>query len=90
MPSRSSTRHEPRTAYATPPQILSDEGACRGTDPEVFFPLNSRDLARAIDICKRCDHQALCLDWALTTGQTHGVWGATGPEERIRLAEEAS
>jgi hypothetical protein len=89
MPSRSKTRHEPPTAYSVTPQILIDEGNCRGTDPELFFPLNPRDLAAAIDICRRCDHQTACHDWALTTRQMYGVWGATGPEERIRLTEAA-
>ncbi|MGP4048945.1 WhiB family transcriptional regulator [Streptomyces sp. 2A115] len=64
--------------------------ACVGEDPELFFPVGTtgpalRDIAAAKRICARCPVAAPCLDWALDTGQTSGVWGGTGEEERAAL-----
>ncbi|NDL60039.1 WhiB family transcriptional regulator [Phytoactinopolyspora mesophila] len=60
---------------------------CRKTDPEVFFPIGS--VGPALDqidaakrICAQCRVDAECLAYALETGQDHGVWGGTTPEER--------
>jgi WhiB family redox-sensing transcriptional regulator len=39
-------------------------------------------LARAKAVCARCPVAAQCLDYALATGQQHGVWGGTSEEER--------
>lgn len=73
-----------------PPAVLTDEGACRGTDPEVFFPMgNHKTLAAAADICAGCDHRQLCLDWAIETGQAHGVYGGLSPERRHNRTKEA-
>jgi WhiB family redox-sensing transcriptional regulator len=89
--SRHGDRNDRAGAHAMPPAVLTDEGACRGTDPEVFFPhgANDNDLTLAIKICHRCHVRELCLDWAVDTGQTHGVWGGTGPDERSYMIERA-
>jgi WhiB family transcriptional regulator, redox-sensing transcriptional regulator len=61
--------------------------ACVGEDPELFFPVGTsgpalRDVAEAKLVCARCPVMDDCLDWALRTGQTSGVWGGTCEEER--------
>lgn len=58
--------------------------------PELFFPVGTtgpalRDTGAAKRICARCAVAGRCLAWALTTGQTSGVWGGTGEEERAAL-----
>ncbi|MEV5983203.1 WhiB family transcriptional regulator [Streptomyces sp. NPDC052114] len=63
------------------------DAACRNADPELFFPIGStgpavRDVREAKRICARCPVIEECLDYALTTGQTSGVWGGTCEEER--------
>ncbi|MEU1595363.1 WhiB family transcriptional regulator [Streptomyces sp. NPDC005708] len=64
--------------------------ACVGEDPELFFPVGSTgpylvETAAAKRVCRRCPVMAECLDWALRTGQTAGVWGGTDEKERARL-----
>ena len=42
--------------------------ACADTDPEIFFPLNSRsnEIERAMQICYRCPVRERCLDDTLS------------------------
>ncbi|MDV6271516.1 WhiB family transcriptional regulator [Rhodococcus globerulus] len=62
---------------------------CRTEDSAIFFPPDGeRPTARtareraAKQICRQCPVSVQCLDFALTTGQQHGVWGTTTPMER--------
>lgn len=69
--------------------------ACLNADPELFFPLSSmgpslEQLAQAKQICRRCPVRAECLEFALSTQQTHGVWGGTSEEERKGLVAARS
>ncbi|TCR20319.1 WhiB family redox-sensing transcriptional regulator [Streptomyces sp. BK205] len=64
--------------------------ACVGEDPELFFPVGTagpavRDIAAAKQVCARCPVRPECLEWALGTGQTSGVWGGTCEQERDAL-----
>ena len=65
-------------------------GACLGENPELFFPvgttgpaLDQIDAAKAV--CRACEAQPQCLEFALATNQEAGVWGATSEEERRKL-----
>lgn len=76
--------------------------ACRGEDSSFYFAPNyfekrGEKLAReavAKRICATCPVRALCLDYALTTREAHGVWGGLNETERReilkRRAREAS
>ncbi|MFI6208287.1 WhiB family transcriptional regulator [Streptomyces sp. NPDC051041] len=64
--------------------------ACAGEDPELFFPVGAagpalRDTEAAKRICSRCPVITECLTFALSSGQTSGVWGGTCEEERDAL-----
>ncbi|MEV0219613.1 WhiB family transcriptional regulator [Streptomyces sp. NPDC050704] len=64
--------------------------ACADEDPELFFPVGTtgparQEIAAAKRICARCPVTGQCLAWALATGQTSGVWGGTGEDERAAL-----
>jgi WhiB family redox-sensing transcriptional regulator len=64
-------------------------GACRGADPELFFPIATagralRQVNSAKAFCFRCRVRADCLSYALETMQ-HGIWGGTTPEERAAM-----
>jgi WhiB family transcriptional regulator, redox-sensing transcriptional regulator len=64
--------------------------ACREADPELFFPVSAvgpsrKDIARAKAICAVCQVRRPCLEFALATHQTYGVWGGTTEEERREL-----
>ena len=67
-----------------------ERAACRDTDPDLFFPIGT--TGQAIDqireakaVCRECEVQATCLEFALATNQESGVWGATSEEERRKL-----
>ncbi|MEW2400711.1 WhiB family transcriptional regulator [Streptomyces sp. NPDC046862] len=64
--------------------------ACVDEDPDLFFPVGSsgpalRDIAAAKRVCARCPVISQCLSWALSSGQTTGVWGGLCEEERAAL-----
>jgi WhiB family redox-sensing transcriptional regulator len=67
-----------------------DHAACRDADPELFFPDGDVRSARAQVktaklICRGCPVSAICLDWALASGQEAGIWGGLTEDERRRL-----
>lgn len=75
-----------------------DDAACRGCDPDVFYPPErdgyrgrirqpapaDADLAKLI--CRECPVQVQCLRYAVDHGEPHGIWGGLTPKERHRLA----
>jgi WhiB family redox-sensing transcriptional regulator len=68
-------------------------GACRGEDPEIFFPIAAAGPAlaqvfAAKAVCFRCAVRAACLSYALATGQA-GIWGGTTQEERHAMRRSA-
>ncbi|MFD4577260.1 WhiB family transcriptional regulator [Streptomyces sp. NPDC058417] len=71
------------------------QAACREEDPELFFPVGNSGpaLAQAEDakaVCRRCFVRPTCLDWALASGQTDGVWGGLSEGERRNLKRRAA
>ena len=63
-------------------------GACRGLDPELFFPETEEQADVAKMICKGCDVRILCLEHALASREKVGVWGGTTERERRRLIRQ--
>jgi len=66
------------------------EASCRDTSPELFFPIGT--TGQAIDqieaakaVCMGCPSRVPCLEFALSTNQDSGVWGATSEEDRRHL-----
>ena len=62
-------------------------GACRHSDPDLFFPVAARgpalqQLAQAKQVCECCPVRVQCLEYALQSGQSFGVWGGASEEER--------
>lgn len=73
--------------------VWRNNAACQDTDPALFFPVGTTgaaldQIAAAKEVCGRCDVQNLCLDFALSTNQDSGVWGATSEEERRQIRRE--
>jgi WhiB family redox-sensing transcriptional regulator len=67
-----------------------DRSSCRDTDPDLFFPIGTtgpaiEQIESAKRVCRNCDVQAACLEFALATNQEAGVWGGTSEEERRKL-----
>ena len=75
---------------ARDPRDWRDAAACRGADPELFFPDGDvRSVRARVEeaklICRGCPVSATCLCCALTTGQEAGIWGGLTEDERRRL-----
>ena len=67
-----------------------ERASCRDTDPDLFFPVGTtgpalEQIEAAKAVCRACDAQAPCLEFALATNQESGVWGGTAEEERRKL-----
>lgn len=76
-------------ALVTPGLDWRYAAACRSCDPELFFPVSTGPAAEpqvteAKAVCAQCPVRAKCLDFALRTGQAHGVWGGMS-EQELRL-----
>jgi WhiB family redox-sensing transcriptional regulator len=64
-----------------------EDAACRGADPDLFFPVGRtgpalRQVQEAKRICRACPVQIPCLVWALDNAVADGVWGGTAEDER--------
>ena len=77
--------------------LASDEwrrtAACRDTDPDLFFPVGTtgpaiEQIESAKAVCRACDAQSLCLEYALATNQDSGIWGGTSEDERRQLRKQ--
>jgi WhiB family redox-sensing transcriptional regulator len=62
-----------------------DGAACTGLDPAIFFPTQGEDTRPAKDVCKICDVQADCLEYALKYNEKFGIWGGASERERRRI-----
>lgn len=64
------------------------EAACRGKDPDIFFPPQvshtPTDYAEAKAICATCPVIDQCL--AAHRHERHGCWAATSPRDREKMA----
>lgn len=75
------------TTVFIPVQDWTERAACRGLDPELFYPIGTagpalEQVATAKAVCAECPVRAECLDLAMSAGEAHGIWGGTTPEER--------
>ena len=72
-----------------------ERSACLDEDPELFFPVGNSGPAvlrieEAKTVCRRCPVMEQCRQWALETGQDHGVWGGLSEEERRAARRRAN
>jgi len=67
------------------PLSWADFGSCTNADPDLFFPQPGADTAYARSICRSCTVRTQCLDYALESGQKHGIWGGMTESQRRRL-----
>jgi WhiB family redox-sensing transcriptional regulator len=65
--------------------------ACEGApNPEIWFPERGHPDAKdheaeAKALCWRCDYRPACLQFALVTRQTVGIWGGLNHIQRGRI-----
>ncbi|MBF6399752.1 WhiB family transcriptional regulator [Nocardia cyriacigeorgica] len=68
-----------------------DRAACRGADPELWFPINIDGAGAARAVCARCPVRAQCAAMADNSRTTDGVFaGFYLPTERRQLTEYAT
>lgn len=68
---------------------------CLDVNPSLFFPEVPDDddgretiahqTAQAKQVCAGCEVQAACLQYAIATGETWGIWGGLTAGERARM-----
>jgi WhiB family redox-sensing transcriptional regulator len=63
-------------------------GACRGLDPNLFFPERGESVKEAKAVCARCPVRAECLKYALENHELHGIWGGFSERERRQLRRQ--
>jgi WhiB family transcriptional regulator, redox-sensing transcriptional regulator len=73
---------EPQTSESTE---FFGEAACEGADSSVFFPVSDTFAGEAKAICATCPVAEQCLEYAIATRQSDGVWGGMTAIERHRL-----
>lgn len=91
-----------RQAFTLPTPLAENwdwqvKAACRGLSTNLFFKADDEPRSRksgreaqAKAVCFTCPVVAECLNWALTVGETEGVWGATTADERVALQRQAT
>jgi WhiB family redox-sensing transcriptional regulator len=62
--------------------------ACRGLDPEIFFPASDDDADSAKAVCDACAVRQACLEHALGIREKEGVWGGATEKERRRIIRQ--
>ena len=72
-----------------------DRAACRGINPEIFYPhagsprgrVTKASKALALSLCAECGVVTPCLDFALSTplNQDFGIWGGTTAGQRDKM-----
>lgn len=66
--------------------------ACRGADPELFFPPRRGSAAAAKRICARCPVAEQCAEFVATLPRSRmpGVWGGLTQHERQDARRDGS
>jgi WhiB family redox-sensing transcriptional regulator len=62
--------------------------ACRGLDPEIFYPPTDEEAGPAKTVCSQCAVATTCLEHALGSRERDGVWGGATEEERRRIIRQ--
>ncbi|GAA2484949.1 hypothetical protein GCM10010406_21500 [Streptomyces thermolineatus] len=95
MPARRTYPAKGFTATEPGPADWRQNAACATEDANLFFPVGNTGPAllqteEAKAVCRRCPVMDTCLQWALDTGQEHGVWGGLSEDERRNAKRRAA
>lgn len=58
--------------------------ACKGVDPDLFFPGDKNPGLEAKAVCNTCKAKQPCLAFALKNEEP-GVWGGTTQKDRAQI-----
>ena len=62
-----------------------DDAACRGMNPELFYPGQGESVAEARAVCEECPVRRECLSTALARPEMFGVWGGLAERGRRQV-----
>lgn len=62
--------------------------ACRGVDPDVFYPSSDEEAEEAKAVCRVCPVRESCLEYAIINRERDGVWGGATERERRRIIRQ--
>jgi WhiB family transcriptional regulator, redox-sensing transcriptional regulator len=68
--------------------VWRQRAACRGVDPDIFYPVSEEDAEEAKAICEACSVREACLEYALAHRERDGVWGGATERERRRMLRQ--
>ena len=68
--------------------VWRQRAACRGVDPEIFYPASEEEAEEAKAICAECSVRETCLEYALANREREGVWGGATERERRRIVRQ--
>ena len=68
--------------------VWRQRAACRGVDPDIFYPVSDEDAEEAKGICDGCGVRETCLEYALANREREGVWGGATERERRRMLRQ--
>jgi len=73
-----------------PERDWRDAAACAHvpTASTIFYHSAGRYNTAAKQICSACPSRIACLQHALDTDETHGIWGGATPGERLHLRHQ--
>lgn len=69
-------------------QTWRQHSACRGVDPDIFYPASDDEAEVAKAVCAQCPVRQPCLEYALTNRERDGVWGGATEKERRRILRQ--
>ena len=66
---------------------------CKEMDPDLFFPVGTTgpallQIEAAKAVCRQCNVNQECLQYALDSNQEYGIWGGLTEEERRYMRRE--
>lgn len=69
------------------PEEWTKDALCQEMPPDLWFPdaKGARSPEDVVAICGRCPVAGACLEYALRTGQTEGIWAGQSPRQLKRL-----
>ena len=62
--------------------------ACRGVEPDIFYPVSDEEAEEAKAICDECPVRQPCLEYAIANREKDGVWGGATERERRRIIRQ--
>lgn len=69
-------------------QTWRQHAACKGIDPDIFYPHEDEEAEAAKEVCGVCPVRQACLEHALVARERDGVWGGATERERRRIIRQ--